>query len=430
MRKIIFTKYSNDRADCFSIRTDIWREEDGRRTVEKIPMHPRAKEHLEALGRWQEALDAVYGQQGIVMNRGKTLPGGGVELEYLQGETLEAKLDSLIAAKEEEEALRELKGFVEKVRGPVDRPFVMTDGFREVFGEAPLLEHMGGLKSLAVTDIDLICSNVILGEPMTVIDYEWCFGFPVPISYVVYRIIHYYIHTKSSRECLDEHQLFSWAGISPEEITVYREMERSFQNYINGTHVPLSRMYAEFGAGSLRIDEIVRSGHLGENNAALQVFYDRGAGFSPDDSFYLPLEEDGSIETAVALPKDVKCLRLDPGAEPGICRLERLCFIGEEGQETPMRFSSNGFRLEADAVYFAQEDPQIISKEIPEGTVKLEVSLQIHPADAFVMEKYLEKDREYRAARERYCRKIRDMESTKVWKAYRAYRRLLERKKL
>lgn len=94
-----------------------------------------------------------------------------------------------------------------------------------------------------------------------------------------------------------------------------------------------------------------------------------------------------------------------------------------------MRFSSNGYRLEEDLVYFPQEDPQIISKEIPAGAVKLEVSLQIHPADAFVVEKCLEKDREYRGARERYRRKIRDMESTKVWKAYRAYRRLLERKK-
>lgn len=80
MRKIVFTKYSNDRADCFSIRTDILQEEDGRRFVQKIPLHPQAKEHLQRLCRWQKSLDAIYGQYGIVMDPGNTLPNGGVEL--------------------------------------------------------------------------------------------------------------------------------------------------------------------------------------------------------------------------------------------------------------------------------------------------------------------------------------------------------------
>ena len=62
---------------------------------------------------------------------------------------------------------------------------------------------------MAVTDIDFICRNVILGHPSTVIDYEWCFDFPIPVSYLVYRILHYYIYGKGSRAVLEKYQLFS-----------------------------------------------------------------------------------------------------------------------------------------------------------------------------------------------------------------------------
>ena len=45
------------------------------------------------------------------------------------------------------------------------------------------------------------------------------------------------------------------------------------------------------------------------------------------------------------------------------------------------------------------------------------------------MEKLSEKTRRLAVVREKYRRQIRDMENTKAWKAYRAYRRLVERKR-
>lgn len=426
MKKIVFTKYSNDRADCFSIRTDIWQDTDGSRVVRKIPMQPKAGRHLENLKRWKESLDEAYREYGYVLNRGAELENGGVELEYVQGETLEERLDALLDAGRPEEAADELKSFVEAARGPAKgHPFIQTEAFREVFGDAELPE---GMESMEVTDIDLICGNVILGEPRTVIDYEWCFDFPIPASYLVYRILHYYMHTKGSRAALEDFDLFSWAGITPEEIPVYEKMEQSFQHYINRDHVPLHESFGEFAAGKLRLNEMLERERYHVSNETLQVFFDRGDGYSAADSYRLSLEH-GAIEAEIEIPADVRGVRLDPGMEPGVCCIEKMHFVCEGGRETPAKFTSNGVRAEAGALYFTREDPQLLIQEMKPGVQKLRVALRMHPADSFVMEKLLDKTREQAAMREKYRRQIRDMEDTKVWKAYRAYRRMVERKK-
>lgn len=430
MKKIVFTKYSNDRADCFSIRTDILQDETGRRTVQKIPMHPAAKKHLEDLIRWEEGLNKIYEGSGYVMDPGKKLENGGVELAYIQGETLEEKLDSLLDTGQPGAVADRLKTFVETVRGPAKgTPFVMTERFKEVFGDAVLPE---GMESLEITDIDLICSNVILDGSaegtMTVIDHEWCFDFPIPVSYLVYRILHYYICTKGSRAVLEDFDLFSWAGIAPEEMAVYEEMERSFQRYINRGHVPLHEVFGEFAAGKLRLNEMIERERYHVSNETLQVFYDRGAGFSAGDSYRLCMEE-GAVRAEIPIPEDVRAIRLDPGMEPGICCLEKLHFVSGGGRETPAGFVTNGQRIGEDTIYFSEEDPQLIVREIGKGAVELLVSLRIYQADPFVMERLLEKTRQQAAVREKYRRQIRDMENTKAWKAYRAYRRLVERKK-
>ena len=61
----------------------------------------------------------------------------------------------------------------------------------------------GGLTCTDVTNIDMICDNVVMTRPYTLLDYEWTFEFPVPCEFVLYRIIHYYIQTHKVREVLN-----------------------------------------------------------------------------------------------------------------------------------------------------------------------------------------------------------------------------------
>lgn len=423
--KTLFAKYSNDRAEEFSIRTDICRDSQGNRKVRKIPMHSRAEVHLENLCRWQRELDEVCKVRGFAMNQGESLEGGGLELEYIEGETLEEQLDALLDLGQEEEVASRLKAFVESVRQMAQEPFVMTEAFAEVFGSVQLPEDG---KSMPVTDIDFICRNVISGNPLTVIDYEWCFDFPVPVSYLVFRILFYYIYGKGSRTVLEQYGLFSWAGLGEEEISVYKEMEKSFQQYINRSHVPLHEMFAGFGGGKLSLSDMLEHERYYISNHVFQVFFDRGEGLSEEDSC-LTAMENGRVETEIDISRDVAGLRLDPGMDPGICKIKKLNFVCEGGRELPAIYESNGHCLEADVIYFCCEDPQILIPKIQEGAVELRVSLEMHPADSYVMDKFLKKIREQEMMLENCRRRIKRMENTKVWKAYRTYRGLLERKK-
>ena len=60
----------------------------------------------------------------------------------------------------------------------------------------------------------MICDNVVMTRPYTLLDYEWTFEFPVPCEFVLYRIIHYYIQTHKVREVLNAAGFYEKFGIS------------------------------------------------------------------------------------------------------------------------------------------------------------------------------------------------------------------------
>lgn len=94
MKKIIYSKYSNERNHCLAIRTDILEDEEGVRYVRKLPEFPEGKLHVEAIYHWYEAFSRVLEGTKLSYNVCSLIPGG-VELEYLTGETLEEHLLSV-----------------------------------------------------------------------------------------------------------------------------------------------------------------------------------------------------------------------------------------------------------------------------------------------------------------------------------------------
>ena len=212
MREIIFSKYSNERDRRFAIRTDIL-EEDGRRWLEKTSLYPEGKGHIENMLQWNQKLDALYRAVPFVSNKCEA-GEDCVKLEYLEEENLAEYLDDLLEKGKEKEAEQKLTEYLENVRKiHSQKPFSMTEAFERVFGKVTLPEN---LTCAEITNIDMICDNVLLTSPYTILDYEWTFDFPVPCEFVLYRIIHYYIQTHSVRRALDEETLYGKFGITEE----------------------------------------------------------------------------------------------------------------------------------------------------------------------------------------------------------------------
>ena len=258
MRKILYTKYSNERARKFCIRTDICQKEGIGRFVFKRPCYPEGSCHVEQMCRWYKELEKVYQGTPISMNKVLEEPSladsgeKGVGFEYLSGETLEEQLDKHLSAGNVDKTVEQLLEYVAIVRkaGKV-QPFKMTEEFRQVFGN-PILPE--GLFCAPVTDIDMVVGNAFVTEyGWTMMDYEWSFDFPIPVNYVVFRILHYYIYGSTARTALYSKNLYGRAGLNDEEVRQYEKMEEHFQQYILGDHVPLRFLYPEMNPGCMDI---------------------------------------------------------------------------------------------------------------------------------------------------------------------------------
>lgn len=314
MKEIIFSKYSNERSRSFAIRTDIV-EEDGKRWLEKKWLYPEGKEHVLRMKKWNQKLDQMYGEVPFLSNKCE-IGEDCAYFEYLEQENLAEYLDDLLGKGEKEKAEKIFTEYLENVQKlHSKKPFTITEEFKNVFGDVPM---PGGLTCTDVTNIDMICDNVVMTRPYTLLDYEWTFEFPVPCEFVLYRIIHYYIQTHKVREVLNAAGLYEKFGISEVMRTSFSRMESGFQVYITGTHVPMREMYATMTPGV----EYLSLSNLGP----LQVYFAEQRGmYSEASSVKRPIMA-GKVKCTLNLPKSCRFIRIDPGDHPCTVHLAAIRF--------------------------------------------------------------------------------------------------------
>lgn len=417
MSEVIYSKYSNERDRRFCIRTDI-REEKGLRFVTKCPLYPEGNGHIQNLYGWYEKLKCLYEKEGLSPNKCQKIDEG-VCLEYVQGKTLEELLDELLERGEINRAAELLEKFLRQVeaicQGAV---FERTEEFCTVFGEPDWEEK---LVCAPVTNIDMLCSNLVLTEVPCVLDYEWTFDFPIPGKFVLYRIIHYYVDTHSVRKILAEMDFYQKMGITRAQREAFKKMEVHFQDYITGKHVPMREMFASITPGTGAMELVGMGG--------FQVFFSDGTGYSEENSRIFPLEE-GKISCSVDIPENCIRIRIDPGNVPCAVMISTLEIDGEpvDLRKTVIQKGC----ICGNWAYIAKEDPSISEIPVPAGGKVMDVSMEVHGVSLPILENMKMQVKENIRLREketRLERQISDMKNTKVWKMYQAYRNKVERKK-
>lgn len=423
MSRIIFSKYSNERARRFSIRTDICQEQDGSRIVKKRAAFPEAKSHVEQFPVWYEKLSALYADSQIKMNRCKRCDGG-VELEYLNGPTLEHVLDTYLAEGQIDRVVTELEAYLKEVKKGFTEKFVMTSDFAEVFGERELPENLTAANTV---DIDMVLNNVIVDEGKTLIDYEWTFDFPIPYNFVVYRILLYYCQEASgARRKLEELRLMRHFGITEEEEKIYWEMELHFQErYLlsegreSKSYVPLRLLYDDISPGSVEIEMPDSSTNCGYASRQVQVFQSENLGFSEENSKFYDCVEQGVCDLTVEVKEGLHYVRIDPCSK--ICAIQNLKLLWGDKN---CRFQTNGIEMEDGRLYFSSDDPQIILKKPLDAGNILHIRFQIQylnlSQSCEMLKQVCAKQKDLLTVKEA---QIRQMENTKVWKFYQAVKK-------
>ena len=367
---ILFAKYSNERRRSLRIRTEI-AGEDGSVIVRKLPQSEEARGHIRALVQHGEDLARLTEGSRFVPNRVR-LSGDAAEFEYLNGPTLEEQFDGLLSDGDEA-LLSAFDAYFQALSSLCDTEFCATEEFRTVFGEARV---QTGLPAMSVSDIDLVLNNIIVtGETWVIIDYEWTFDFPVPLPYIKWRILHYYLTGNSKRLGLDRALYMKHAGITEEEEASYEAMEKCFQSYVNGDYVPRRDLYGAVSDGVTDVYNLVR-GYEGTRIAS--VYPDGGEGCTEDTRVTAKVAENGEVSFRIPVP-GVLQVRIDHLESP--CFVENLKAVCGGENIDLSELKTDGVLVEGSGLFFTDADPQI-EVPLPENAEGfLEISFKVTSLD-------------------------------------------------
>ena len=414
--KICYSKYSNERDGRFCIRTDICEGPQKRRWVRKASLEETSGCFLKSLIDKRKRLSALFTDTPYHFNKCKEA-SGEICLEYLKGDSLEVMLDRRLEAGD----IQEMKALMSAYFAPMLQhkkleQFQKTEAFERVFGPAEGLSEMAALPE---TDIDMIFSNAVAsGEGWELIDYEWTFFFPVPVKYVVYRCLLYYIRGNAKRLCLEGEDLYGYFGITEEEQRIFERMESYFQKYILGAHIPIRMLYEEISQGVVYMEPVIRNAFENRRKRRMQVFYNFGDGYGEADSRSFAMEE-GTVSVEIPIPSRVKSLRIDPCSESSLLHLKKI-----QGDGKTLAFTCNGICVGQDLYAFETEDPQLEISQIDPDIRKVYLEFQVEFLKGIALDVVLSQHNTIVNERE----KIRQMEGTKAWKLNKQLRRITGRR--
>ncbi len=353
-----YVKYSNDRAAEYALRTEII-ETGNERVVRKYPMTEEAGAHIKQMARFYELLRKRYEGSGLLINPCRLAEDGSyVQFPFEKGVTLEELLDQCLERNDLEEFYRLF-----------DRYYTLIS-----YGEEQ-----------AVADYDLIFANILVdGDRFTVIDYEWTVEKQVPSAEIAFRAIYCYILEEEKRNKVNLDLILNKLGINQSSAEEYQQKEISFQKQVTGRRQSMGEIRAAMGTYAVDPKALMEQ-HLKKIlDQRIQVYFDRGSGFSEEDSVYIPdvYLSDGVLETEIKVDGNVKNLRIDPADRSCMVRIESFTFNGENIPFSKKLVETNGKTVSRGCFLFGTQDPNIlirISQLSMQGENTLRVKMEVDP---------------------------------------------------
>lgn len=386
---ILYCRYSVERALDKRIYTSISRTLSGKLAVKKTAYTPEANEHIKKLCQWEKKLakqleHAVFLQKRVCVNRltakEQINQKEQVTFAYVEGESLENYLDRLLRNGEflqVKQVLLEFCRMLGKLEG--QQPFQMTREFEMVFG---VREEDGlfSMPALSLMDIDMVCQNVLLGETVTLIDYEWTFAFPIPVSYLIYRVLFLYLEQKERRKLPgfdNEFDFYGEMGINKEQRRLFEKMETGFQKYAQGGCMLLRDAYLKEGKPVVPMSVLKKQLPSAEKGTVC-IQYDTGQGFSRKEAIKkeLHMEETGAFSMVLDLPKQepIRAVKLSFGQAGSILRIGLL--QENETGSSKVLYETNGVPVNP-ILYVYEQEPYLVTKNLCIDVKRLYFSFEL-----------------------------------------------------
>lgn len=185
--RIVYVKANRQYRAQFQVETRIL-EKDGVRLVKKHALDPRAQAHLEnmfsAQARIAEAFPALKVSEA-------TFEGDELVFPFVEGTVMMERVRDAIESGDEQAVSKIAREYAQLFESNADNicGFHQTDEFVRYFGNWPQIE---GARAYKFCAFDMTWNNVIRSgkdDCATLIDYEWCLDFPVPVDLVKYHCV-------------------------------------------------------------------------------------------------------------------------------------------------------------------------------------------------------------------------------------------------
>ena len=281
--EILYVKLNQGRRKEFRTLTQLIRKEESV-WAEKKPLCPEAENFIAGLKK----TGAQKPGKGF-SNLPCRYENGGIVYPVLSGKTLEDRIRDLVENEQTDEILRTLKHVYEHVFAQRKKePEYQTKVFKEVFGEHPGKEYY---ECVSPANIDLICANIFeFGDDYEIIDYEWTFDFPVPVAFIMWRMIHeLYYRLPKLGALYTQDDMNHEFGIEPSDSEIFLAWTMHFTyKYVGSDSLDVYRKERI----PVDLSETVRACQE-KKRFRSKLYYDTGSGLS----------EENSIETAVELDR-------------------------------------------------------------------------------------------------------------------------------
>lgn len=399
----LFIRFAGNRAPQFRVATKISMGPDGKRHVYKESLNIKANPHVQGIYENYEELEKTYASTKLKPNRCTFLEGkedapqyigvsgrarNRVELEYVQGVTLENYLDRLNEEKQYGHITAVLKEYASLVMGCCGRgEFRMSEDFKKIFGDVTL---PGTYKASPHCNYDLIFSNILLDQEKLeegdwlVLDYEWMFPFHVPAKFILYRALFYYEQNRKDTGYFkylqqQDKTIYSEFSINSSELDLFREMEHNFQIYIINGRASMEVLQVIMPTNVMRLDQVLKESAYLRNLNMPKVYYSCGDGFSPENELNLlaAVSGDNIVVLEVPITNNIVSLRIDPTDYPCFLHVEEVRLQMQKGMDQSIeRYITNGYPASENTFIFDTDDGQIIL-DIPRNAKKLIIRYQV-----------------------------------------------------
>lgn len=351
MKKVIYSKYSNERDANFQIRTSIIQNKECK-FVEKIALTNKSKVHMKNIHQNYEILcNKFYLDENIKINKCKIKNDKQLVFEYIDGKTLEETINEYILNNNYEKAINEVIKFKEIMSNTNEIiEFYKTPEFINIFGEVELPRN---LKANKISNIDVIFNNIIINKNWNIVDYEWVFKFPIPVNYIIYRAIAHHNLTNIKSKFKDD--IYQFIGITEKEINIYESMENKFQKYVLGKLEHTQNIYSGMKKFNYGIQNIISNKNVHE-----LVCYIKDKEYTEDRTIKKAIDSD-LINVSMDLRKffNIEEIRIDPISSN--CIIENLeIYTIKEGNriDLPIKYTNCEIKIN-NKYFFNTNDPQI-----------------------------------------------------------------------